>query len=119
MKNLNDLVKTITTMIKNFNDAYVFDEMTCRTDTYYGVNDTSTKPNFWFTDDGERVVINDAIEIKHNGRKYYIDVQCDACYIYTPNKEKRCFDFVSCISYHNYKNITSLQLAIATKILMN
>ena len=117
MKNINDNMKTINTMIKNFNDARIFDELVRRTTTFYGRNNEPVKPNYWFTDDGERICIEDAVDIKHNEKSYYIDVQCDACYLYIANKEKSRFDFVSCFSYDDYKNITSLQLSIATRIL--
>ena len=114
MKNMNDFMNAIT-MIKNFNDAHIFDATVTRTTTFY--NDIPLKPNYLFTDDGERVVIDDAIEIIHNGKKYYIDVQRDACYIYIANGKKRCFELISYFWYKDYKNITSLQLAIIARIL--
>lgn len=117
MKNVNDTNKTITAMIKNFNDAYIFDTTVRKTSTFYGVNNSPNKPNYWFTDDGERVVIENAVDIKHNDKSYYIDVQFDACYLYIANRERNCFDLISCFSYSDYKNNTSLQLAIATRIL--
>lgn len=117
MKNVNDANKTIVTMIKNFNDANIFETTVRKTSTFYGVNNSPIKPNYWFTDDGERVAIENAIDIKHNDKSYYIDVQCDACYLYIANGAKNRFDFISSFNYSDYKNITSLQLAIATRIL--
>ena len=117
MKNVNDTNKTITTMIKNFNDARIFGKTVRKTSTFYGVNNAPNKPNYWFTDDGERVVIENAVDIKHHDKSYYIDVQCDACYLYIANAEKSRFDLISWFSFSDYKNSTSLQLAIATRIL--
>lgn len=117
MKNVNDTNKAIATMIKNFNDACIFDKTVKKTSTFYGVNNAPTKPNCWFTDDGERVVIENAVDIKHHDKSYYIDVQCGACYLYIANRARNCFDLISRFSYGDYKNSTSLQLAIVTRIL--
>lgn len=89
------------------------DIRTCTT-WYEGCNGA---PNTLYDDNGERVMIKEAIELNLSGTyKVYVDVQFDSVSIWKPNSENKCFDFVNVFWFEDYKNKTSLSMALAMEL---
>lgn len=81
------------------------------------------RPNITYTDDGERVLINEAIELSLGDsvleaykKNIYVDVQFDSVSIWKTNPEKKCFDFVNVFWFEDYKNKTALSMAVACEL---
>lgn len=74
-------------------------------------------PTSTYNDNSERVMIKEAIELDLRGTyAVYVDVQFDSVSIWKPNNENKCFDFVNVFWFEDYKNKTSLSMALAMEL---
>lgn len=79
--------------------------------------DYNGTPTSTYNDDGERVMVKEAIELDLSGTyAVYVDVQFDSVSIWKPNKENKCFDFVNVFWFDDYKNKTALSMALACEL---
>lgn len=79
--------------------------------------DYNGTPTITYNDDGERVMVKEAIELDLSGTyAVYVDVQFDSVSIWKPNKENKCFDFVNVFWFDDYKNKTALSMALACEL---
>lgn len=79
--------------------------------------DYNGTPTITYNDDGERVMLKEAIELDLSGTyKVYVDVQFDSVFIWKPNSENKCFDFVNVFWFEDYKNKTALSMALACEL---
>lgn len=70
-----------------------------------------------FDDNGDRVMIKEAIELALSETKaVYIDVAFDGVSIWKANNDEEKFDFVNVFWFEDYKNKTSFSMALACEL---
>lgn len=82
--------------------------------TFY--SDSDDMPTYDYRD-GERICIFDALQVIIDNKYFYIDVSNNYIEIYTPNYSRKRFDLVHTFFLEDYKNKTSLSMAIGCKLI--
>ena len=116
MKNVNDIKKFRTKLVDLMIDAVLtisigIYETTC----YY--SDGETIPSDEFNENNDRVKIENAIVLDRNYKKLVLDVREDVIVVYRPNSEKMIYKNVDMFYYEDYKNITSLMMALTKSLI--
>lgn len=111
MKNVDDVRKFRTELVELMRDAVLTISIDIRVETcfYYDGND--------FNEKGERVKIEDAIVFERNYKRLLLDINTNAIVIYKPYSEKKFYKNVDMFFYEDYKNKTSLLMALTRSII--
>ena len=104
-----------STLYNNLNEVNFVQTIRKSVTAFY--NDTPDQPTSFFNDNGDRVLMKDVINVSVNDNNLYIEVLNDCVALYRPNKTERCYDLVYVFDIADYKNVTSLSMAIAIRIM--
>ena len=118
MKNFENVERATEKLLRNILDstmacsAHIL-EMVC-----FDVNgNVGAIPNTFYNDNGDRVRIDNPILIDLGAKRYYIAVSFDYIGIYTPDRDNCIFNCVDILTLEDFKNETSLSMALVTAIL--
>ena len=104
-----------STLYNNLNEINFVQTIRKSVTAFY--NDTPDQPTSFFNDDGDRILMKDVINVSVNDINLYIEVLSDVVVIWRPNKTERRYTSIEVIDIDNYKNTTSLSMAIAIRIM--
>ena len=105
----------VSTLYSNLNEVNFVQTIRKSVTAFY--NETPDQPTSFFNDNGDRVLMKDVISVSVNDNNLYIEVLNDVVAIYRPNKTEKRYDLVHVFGIVDYKNVTSLSMAIAIRIM--
>lgn len=104
-----------STLYSNLNEVNFVQTIRKSVTVFY--NDTPDQPTSFYNDNCDRVLMKDVINVSVNDNNLYIEVLNDVVAIYRPNKTERRYDLVYVFDIADYKNVTTLSMAIVIRIM--